>query len=177
MLRKLAAWALFSPARLGLVTLSGLVAVAAVVVVVHRPASAVAQFHAAPTHGGAGASAHVSAAKSPGRAWEATSSAVRARRVVRRFLAVYLRSSSKTATHVPTELGRLCTPDLWSGLRLADPSAMPVGPVVNLSQAAKGSYASEFTAKLAHGAALTVDVVAWSHGWRVSDVRLKGGSS
>ncbi len=97
--------------------------------------------------------------------------------MVRRFLAVYLRSSSKTPAHVPTELGRLCTPALWSGLRLADPSALPAGPLVSLGQAAKGSYASEYTADLAHGATLTVDVVAWSHGWRVSDVRLKDGSS
>lgn len=89
-----------------------------------------------------------------------------ARRTVNRFLEHYLAPTSRQELD---QLRPLCTPELWAGLNVADPSNMPPGPVQRIVRVADGAFAASFIVSLPHGS-VAVDVVAAPDGLRVASV-------
>lgn len=177
MLRRLAGWVLFSQARLAFTALSCLAVVAAVVLIAHRSETAISKSRPAGAASPSKRPPQPAAASAPApAASESHHPTVAARKTAEHFLGLYLRPSDRVPAHVPVMLRKVSTPALWSGLRLADPAALPPGPLRGLQTVTGGAYASEFTAELSSERSLTVDVVAWSHGWRVSDVHPAGVS-
>lgn len=104
-------------------------------------------------------------------ATETTASRRPVRRATRAFMDLYLRSPDGTDPRLGPALRRLVTPTLWRGLRYTDPARAPRGPVVSLEEAATGAFAAETSVTLARGPALRVELVRWTDGWRVADVR------
>jgi hypothetical protein len=89
-----------------------------------------------------------------------------ARRTVERFLKHYL---APTLRQELDQLRPLCTPELWTGLKVADPAKMPRGPIETVEKIADGAFTATFSVSLPDGA-LAVDVVAAPDGLRVASV-------
>ena len=176
--RNLVGWALYSPRRLLVVT--GLV----LALVLGAGGLSLA---ARPDHPEAAAAAPAPAAQKPTPSStagtiappdEAHDAWPEARRTTQQFLAKYVVPTGQDPRVVSPDLARLTTPTLWRGLRLADPTQLPHGRVVGLRPLGTGAYAAEAVAQLSggHTLTLTLEIVAWSHGWRVADVRPAEGS-
>ena len=174
--RELLSWALYSPRRLvvalGLVL--GLVAGAGVLALAARSDHSDAQAAAPrPTAPPPSPSPTARTLTPPAEAHDAWPTA---RRAAEQFLAQYVVPSGQRPRVIPHDLARLTTPTLWRGLRLADPTLLPRGEVLSLRPVGTGAYAAEAVASLSGGHAITLEIVAWSHGWRVADVRPTEGS-
>jgi hypothetical protein len=89
-----------------------------------------------------------------------------AQRTVERFLRGYL---APTSSQEIEQLRSLCTDELWAGLKVADPSNMPRGPVKRLEKAADGAFTATFAVDLARSS-LTVDVFVEPDGLRIASV-------
>lgn len=89
-----------------------------------------------------------------------------AQRTVERFLRRYLAPTSRGEIE---QLRPLCTPDLWAGLKIADPAKMPRGPVRRVDKVADGAFSASFSVDLP-STSLLVDVVVAPGGLRVSSV-------
>ena len=93
-------------------------------------------------------------------------------RTAREFLRGYLVAPGASAPKsVPTSLRRVTTPNLWQGLQLTRPDMLPRGSLENVRVDSLGPFSGTVTANLGSGRSLSVSVVAWQKGWRVSDVR------
>lgn len=163
-----AAWALHSPRRFTLVLLGGITVLIVITTLGLRsgdPAHETAQTQAA--HAADTAVASPSPDISPDHAdHEKESIGPAGRRVVQRFLRHYLAPTSRVELK---KLRALCTPELWNGLKVADPSNMPRGPVRKIDKDTDGAFTATFLVTL-HHSSLTVDVVAAPGGLRVSTV-------
>ena len=171
MLRDLVAWLLYSPRRLLVVTILVVALAAGGVTMLDQPDP-----RSTSAQPGAEALDPVSPARaSPTPAdenSETTASARAIERVAARFLEQYIVSAGGRAPRaVPSSLHALSTPALWRGLRLTQPESLPTGRVASTVVAGSGPFSGSVTAELTSGATLSVSVVAWEKGWRVSDVR------
>lgn len=164
------AWLLYSPVRFISVVVAAVLVLAAIAVLGLRDATPASSGHNTPqastpegpprSTGVAISSGHSDdEGKAIGRA---------ARRTVARFLDSYLAPTSRR------ELDRLrpmATPDLWNGLKVADPRNMPRGPVENVEKEADGAFTATFVVTLPRDQ-LAVAVVAGPDGLLVSSVEL-----
>lgn len=89
-----------------------------------------------------------------------------ARRTVGRFLDSYLAPTSRRELD---QLRPLATPDLWNGLKVADPRNMPRGPIKKVQKEADGAFVASFVVTLPRDQ-LAVAVVAGPDGLLVSAV-------
>ena len=174
--RDLLSWALYSPRRLVVVTgvalalMLGAGGLALAAKSDHTQARAAAPTPVVPSP------SHFPTARTIAPPDEAHDAWPIARQAAQRFLARYVVPTGQSPRVVPHDLARLTTPTLWRGLRLADPTQLPHGRVVDLRAVGTGAYAAEAVARLSGGHAITLEIVAWSHGWRVADVRPTEGS-
>lgn len=173
MLRDLAVWLLYSPRRLPVLA----VPVVAIALVASAVLSESDQSSSGPmpTIADPSSSAAAPDSSSPAEADSEEAASPRAiRNAARRFLGEYavLRGSEPKA--VPRSLRRLSTPALWRGLQLTRPDSLPTGSVTQVLVEDIGPFSGTATAKLDSGKELLISVVAWEHGWRVSDIRLTG---
>ncbi len=169
MRRSPAAWLLYSPRRLLVVTGLVLALVLATLLLGHGMGSS--------SHRGSprperltGSHVRVTSTPTPPAEERVTHRAAQAQRhVARAFLATYLgahRSHSRLS-----RLRDVSTPALWKGLSMAAPGQLPSGRVQGLKRVQGGAYAGDFTAAVTGGPSLEVSVVRWKHDWRVADVR------
>lgn len=174
--RNLLSWALYSPRRLVVVTglvlalVLGARGLALAAKSDHTPAREASPAPAAPPPSPSPSARTIAPPDEAHDAWPT------ARQAAQRFLAKYVLPTGQSPRDVPHDLARLTTPTLWRGLRLADPTQLPHGRLVGLRPVGTGAYAAEAVANLSGGRALTLEIVAWSHGWRVADVRPADGS-
>lgn len=161
------AWALYSPARFVAVLVAGAVLLVALIGLglrdaggstgstSERPRTAETPAAAAPT---IDADAHHDG---HGHALGPA-----ARRTVEKFLQRYL---APTSSRELARLQPLCTTDLWAGLKVADPSRMPAGPVKKIEKLADGAFTASFRVDT-RSSSLTVEVVSSPGGPRVASV-------
>jgi hypothetical protein len=172
MLRDIAGWLLYSPRRVTMVFVPAVVATGLLgMLAVHGTADGPVQGHPAAS----GAKQRAPERQAPHSrpvSTERTATSRELLRTARRFLDAYVVPAGATApSHVTPHLRRLVTPALWRGLELAEPSTLPRGPVEKLTVEQSGAFSGLVTVDLDTGPQLSVTVVAWQQGWRVSDVR------
>ena len=170
MLRDPVAWLLYSPRRLiAAVVVAAVCTVAGVLALdENKPAPMSARpANAAPAPPAAKAHA---AGLSDGTENAADPAVIR--QTARRFLDDYVIASGvRSPTAVPSGLRNLTTPTLWQGLELTQPDRLPRGSLKTVRVDSVGPFSGTVTAQLGSGSTLSVSVVAWQKGWRVSDVR------
>lgn len=172
MLRDAVSWLLYSPSRLVAVAIP--LAILALLGTLGLQAEDPAPPRAAdsPNAKPAMAPSSRSAAEPTQVHTEHTASGQVMRRAALRFLDAYLVSpAAATPQAVPRSLRLASTPALWRGLRLTHPDALPRGTVARTSVDAVGPFSGTVTADLDTGHVVSLSVVAWERGWRVSDVR------
>lgn len=168
MSRSPAAWALHSPRRFVAVLIASVAALVAMTSVgMHRSGSGAD----GPTDRTASVAAEQSVSASspaplapPDEEDETIGPA--ARRTVQQFLSHYLTPTTREGLE---QLRPLCTPDLWTGLKVAEPANMPVGPVRQIEKVADGAFTATFTITLPQ-TSLRVEVVTAPEGLRIASV-------
>jgi hypothetical protein len=162
------AWALHSPARFVAVLVVSIAAIVALTSITFRG-------NGSGPHGGSDrapsmAKQHVAASSSaaspapPDEEDESIGPA--ARRTVEKFLGHYL---APTTRHDLARLRPLCTAELWTGLKVADPGNMPAGPARRIEKIADGAFTATFTVTLPR-TSLRFDVVTAPDGLRIASV-------
>lgn len=166
-LRSVLAWVLTSPLRLVLMVVAvvGLSVGAALLGAGHDTGSR------SSTSSTPGAEPASSASSSGGGASvpapeESVATDESVRPTVERFLAGYLGATSAQQLR---SLKPFVTAQLWQGLRLADPSALPAGPASRLAPTALGAFGATYAATTRDGR-LDVSLVLEPGGWKVNDV-------
>lgn len=172
MLRDLARWLLYSPRRLvGVVVTVAVFAGVAFVVLSGSDADRPTRHTTAATPAST-SSSDAPSSTSEDEGTERTASPRVLLKTARKFIGSYvIRSGSPVPRTMPTRLRKLTTPALWQGLQLTQPSSLPRGSVEQLDVEDSGPFTGAVTAELDSGRALSISVVAWQTGWRVSDVR------
>ena len=171
MQRDPAGWLLYSPRRLlVIVVLVATVAVGAVTMLDQSESTSTSAIPAQKAADPA-SPARISSTRDE-EASETTASTRAIERVAAKFLEQYVISpGSKAPNTMPSALQALSTPALWRGLRLTHPESLPGGRVTGTEVAGSGPFSGSVTVELTSGTTLTVSVVAWEQGWRVSNIR------
>ena len=170
MLRDPLAWLLYSPRRLiAAVVVAAACTVAGVLALDENKPAPMSARPANATPAPPPAKAHA-ASVSDGTENAADPAVIR--QTARRFLDDYVIASGvRSPKAVPTSLRNLTTPTLWQGLQLTQPDRLPRGSLKTVRVDSVGPFSGTVTAQLGSGSTLSVSVVAWQKGWRVSDVR------
>jgi hypothetical protein len=161
------AWLLYSPVRLISVVVAAVLVLAAIAVLGLRDSTPASTGHNTQASTPEGPPRSTGVAISSGHSDDEGKAIGRAaRRTVARFLDSYLAPTSRR------ELDRLrpmATPDLWNGLKIADPRNMPRGPMQKMEKEADGAFTANFVVTLPRDQ-LAIAVVAGPDGLLISSV-------
>ena len=171
MLSDLVGWLLYSPRRLALAAVPALVVTGVGIATVSGTEDGPTERHETASHSAQPAAVHQAPASTPVSTERSTTSQGMLQ-TARRFAGAYvIPRGAIVSRHISARLRRLATPALWRGLELAAPSSLPRGTVEHLSVEVRGAFSGLVTADLDKGDQISMTVVAWQQGWRVSDVR------
>ena len=170
MLRRALIWALYSPRRLAGVLAVGVIALAALSLVVTEQHQ---QDHPSSSNV-VGRPQNPERSSKPVPGTERLSSDDQSRKVAERFLAAYLRDPNSNRANSRADLRRLSTDVLWRGLRLTSPERFPAGPAKSLDRTVAGTHLNQYVAHLPGGRELSLQVVSNGQDWRVSGLQAVG---
>lgn len=165
MLRSALVWALRSPVRLSILAVALLVVGLGLIFVAHQHRPGVTE---------AGRVAAIKTGPSPEiqpktEAIEVPPSAHAAKTAARKFLRYYL-GHHGGRHRIDAAVRAWVTPQLWAGLRVADPRLLPNEPLSALKARATGAFGADFVARLRDDSTLILSVVRRTKGWVVSDI-------